>query len=144
MPNRPIRSIIRNQKIHSVPCDATVRTAAHVMREYRIGALLVLEEGRLAGIFTERDALFRVLAGGLDPDRTRVGEVMTRDPATLPPDRPVLHALHLMHDGGFRHLPVVEHGKPVGMVSIRDAMGLELVRFEQEMDEREAIAEILA
>ncbi len=144
MPNRPIRDIIRNQSVIIIPGAATVRTAAHIMKEHRIGALLVVDGDRLAGIFTERDALFRVLAGGLDPDRTPVERVMTRDPTTIAPDRPVLHALHLMHDGGFRHLPVVERGRPVGVVSIRDAMGLELARFEQEIDEKQAIAEILA
>lgn len=144
MPNRPIRTIVRNQRVHTVPASATVRTAAHMMKEYRIGALMVMEDGRLAGIFTERDALFRVLAGGLDPDRTLVGEVMTADPTTVSPDRPILHALHLMHDGDFRHMPVTDGGAPVGMVSMRDAMGLELARFEQEINEREAITEILA
>jgi len=143
MPSRPIRAIVRNQRIYTVPVSATVRTAAHMMREYRIGALMVVDGERLLGIFTERDALFRVLAGGLDPDRTQVGEVMTADPTTVSPDRPIVHALHLMHDGGFRHLPVTEAGVPVGMVSIRDAMGIELARFEQEVHDREAIAEIL-
>lgn len=143
MPNRPIRAILRNQRIHTVPTTATVRTAAHIMKENRIGALMVVEGERLLGIFTERDALFRVLAGGLDPDRTIVAEVMTADPATISPDRPIVHALHMMHDGGFRHMPVVEGGVPVGMVSIRDAMGIELSRFEQEIHEREAIAEVL-
>ncbi len=144
MPNRPIRAIVRNQQIYTVPTTATVRTAAHMMKEYRIGALMVVEGERLLGIFTERDALFRVMAGGLDPDRTLVGAVMTADPTTISADRPVVHALHLMHEGGFRHLPVVERGVPVGMVSIRDAMGIELARFEREVHDRDAIAEVLA
>jgi len=143
MPNRPIRAIVRNQRVHLVSATSSVRTAAHMMREYRIGALMVVEGERLIGIFTERDALFRVLAGGLDPDRTSVGDVMTADPTTVSADRPILHALHLMHEGGFRHLPVTDAGVPVGMVSIRDAMGVELARFEGEVQEREAIAEIL-
>jgi CBS domain-containing protein len=143
MPNRQIREIIRNQRVYTVAPSVSVRTAAHMMREYRIGALMVVEQGRLTGIFTERDALFRVLAAGLDPDRTMVGEVMTDDPATVGPERPIIHALHLMHDGGFRHLPVVSKGRPIGMVSIRDAMGPELTRFEQEVHDKEAIAEIL-
>lgn len=144
MPNRPIRDIVRNQRIVTVPRTASVRTAAHMMKEFRIGALAVVDGERLVGIFTERDALFRVLAGRLDPDRTSVEEVMTAEPTTIAPDRAVMHALHLMHDGGFRHLPVVERGRPVGMVSIRDAIGPELVRFEQEINDKEAIAEILA
>jgi CBS domain-containing protein len=143
MPNRSVRSIVQHQRIHTVPTSATVRTAAHMMREHRIGALMVVEGEQLLGIFTERDALSRVMAGGLDPDHTLVAEVMTADPTTVTPDRPVLHALHLMHDGGFRHLPVTDHGIPVGMLSIRDAMGMELVRFESEVQDRNAIAEIL-
>lgn len=143
MPNRPIRAVVRNQQVYSVPTSATVRTAAYMMKEYRIGALMVVEDDRLIGIFTERDALFRVLAGNLDPDRTTVGDVMTADPTTIAPDRPMVHALHLMHEGGFRHLPVADGSEAVGMVSIRDALGVELARFEEEVDEREAIAEIL-
>ena len=144
MPNRPIRDIVRNQRIVTVPTTASVRTAAHMMKEYRIGALPVVDGERLVGIFTERDALFRVLAGGLDPDRTTVAAVMTSDPTTIGPERQIMHALHLMHDGGFRHLPVVERGRPIGMVSIRDAVGPELSRFEREIHDKEAIAEILA
>ena len=143
MPNRPIRSLIQNQQIHTVDKNISVRTAAHIMQTARIGSVLVVERDALAGIFTERDALFRVLAGGLDPDRTKVGEVMTANPQTISPDRPLVHALHLMHDGGFRHMPVVENGRPVGMVSIRDAVGVEMVRLEHELDDKEAIAEIL-
>jgi CBS domain-containing protein len=144
MPNRPIRTLIQNQQVHAVQKDITVRTAAHIMQTARIGSVLVVEKDALVGIFTERDALFRVLAGGLDPDRTKVGEVMTADPQTISPDRPLVHALHLMHDGGFRHMPVVENGAPVGMVSIRDAVGVEMVRLEHELDDKDAIAEILA
>jgi CBS domain-containing protein len=144
MPNRPIRSLIQNQQVHTVQKDITVRTAAHIMQTARIGSVLVVEKDALVGIFTERDALFRVLAGGLDPDRTKVGEVMTAEPQTISPDRPLVHALHLMHDGGFRHMPVVENGAPVGMVSIRDAVGVEMVRLEHELDDKDAIAEILA
>lgn len=144
MPNRPIRSLIQNQQIHTVDKGISVRTAAHIMQTARIGSVLVVEKDVLVGIFTERDGLFRVLAGGLDPDRTRVGEVMTAEPQTISPDRPLVHALHLMHEGGFRHMPVVENGRPVGVVSIRDAMGIEMVRLEHELDDKEALAEILA
>lgn len=144
MPNRPIREIVRSQRIVTVLRTATIRTAAHMMKEYRIGALPVIDGDRLVGIFTERDALFRVLAGGLDPDRTTVDEVMTREPTTIGPEDTIVRALHLMHDGGFRHIPVVEEdGRPVGMVSIRDAVGPELARFEHEVHDMEAIAEIL-
>ena len=144
MPNRPIRSIIANQQIHTVEKGISVRTASHIMATARIGSVMVVEKDALVGIFTERDALFRVLAGGLDPDRTKVGDVMTPNPQTITADRPLVHALHLMNDGGFRHMPVVENGRPIGMVSIRDAVGVEIVRLETEQDTKEALAEILA
>lgn len=144
MPNRPIRKVIQNQRIHTVPANASVRTAAHIMKENKVSAVMVVEGDRLTGIFTERDALFRVLAGGLDPDRTTMAQVMTPDPVTTTPDRPLVHAMHLMQEGGFRHIPVVDRGRPAGMVSMRDAMGVELARFEREMDTKQAIAEILA
>lgn len=144
MPTRPVRDIIRNQRIFTVTPDTTVRTAALMMKEFGVGSLMVTTDDRLTGIFTERDALFRVLAGGLDPTRTTVEQVMTADPITVTPDCLVLNALHRMHDGGFRHMPVVEAGRPVGMVSIRDAVGPELATLERELDEKEALAEILA
>lgn len=144
MPIRPVRDIIRHQRLFTVTPEATVRTAALMMKEYNIGSLMVVEDGRLAGIFTERDALFRVLAAGLAPDRTTVGQVMTADPVAVSPDCPVMNALHRMHDGGFRHMPVVEDGRPVGMVSIRDAIGPELATLERELHDKEALAEILA
>ena len=104
---------------------------------------MVVDDDRLVGIFTERDALFRVLAMDKDPKVTRVGTVMTKKPRTIGPDRPLGHALHLMYEGGFRHVPVVEHGHPVGMVSTLDALGPELAQFQDELDDREHIGEIL-
>lgn len=104
---------------------------------------MVVEDGRLAGIFTERDALFRVLAAGLDPERTTLAQVMTADPAVIPVTASLSHAMHVMHDGGFRHLPVVEGGKPVGMVSLRDAAGAEILDFERQLKDKAALEEIL-
>ncbi len=96
------------------------------MSENHIGALLVVEEGRLAGIFTERDALNRVLAEGRDPDSTPLSEVMTRDLVTLGPQAEATLALHVMNEVGLRHLPVVENDKVYGMISLRDFVGVEL------------------
>jgi len=113
------------------------------MKRSRVGAIMVVEGGRLAGIFTERDALFRVVADGRDPRTTRLAEVMTRNLQTIGPDKPLGHALHMMYEGGFRHVPVVENGVPIGMVSARDALGPELLDFEAELVQREHIREIL-
>ena len=140
---RPVRSIIEEQKPVTAGAEITVAAAARLMKEHRIGAILVIEQGRLAGIFTERDALFRVVAEGRDPAKTRVGEVMTANPRTIAPDRPFGHALHLMYEGGFRHVPVVEGGKPVGVVSARDALGPDLQQFIADLDKRQHIGEIL-
>jgi CBS domain-containing protein len=104
---------------------------------------MITEGDRIAGIFTERDALVRVLAKAVDPETTRVDAVMTPNPQTVEADVPVGHALHLMYEGGFRHVPVVEDGRPVGMISARDALGPELAAFEDELQQRVAIAERL-
>lgn len=141
MSMRPIHEVIRDQTPVTVSKTASVREAAKLMAKERVGALLVVEADRLIGIFTERDALFRVLARGLDPDRVPIAEVMTSKLATIPPDRPLGHALHMMFEGGFRHVPVVEDGRAIGIVSARDALGAELVEFEGELRYRDEIAE---
>lgn len=141
---RAIRSIIEDQKPVTASAEITVAAAASLMKERRVGAILVVHDGRLAGIFTERDALFRVIAEGRDPKATRVSEVMTANPRTIAPDRPFGHALHLMYEGGFRHVPVVvEDGKPLGVVSARDALGPDLQQFIADLDKRAHIGEIL-
>ncbi len=143
MPQRAIRAIIGDQNPVTTSSDITVAAAAQLMKQNRIGALLVVDGGRLAGIFTERDALFRVVAEGRDPSATRISEVMTRNPRTIEPDRPFGHALHLMYEGGFRHVPVVEDTRPIGMVSTRDALGPDLQQFIADLDARTHIGEIL-
>ena len=141
--DRPVRVIIEDQKPVTASPDVAVAAAARLMKQHRIGALLVVESGRLAGIFTERDALFRVIAEGRDPEKTRVAEVMTVNPRTISPDRPFGHALHLMYEGEFRHVPVVENGRPLGMVSARDALGPDLQQFIRDLEKRSHIGEIL-
>lgn len=144
MSNRPIRRIIANGKLVTTHENTTVAEAARLMKCEKVGAVLVLHRDRLAGIFTERDAIARVLAEGLEPTHTRLARVMTRDPLTISPDRPFIEALLAMHEHGFRHLPVVEDGRVVGMVSMRDAVPPELTELQCDLTEREHIAEILA
>ena len=112
--------VIERQDLATVGGGATARDAAMLMAARRIGAVLVVEDGRLAGIFTERDLLTRVVVAGRDPDETKVAAVMTRHPDTLRPDDSALTALELMNRRGFRHLPVVDGDELVGIVSIRD------------------------
>ena len=143
MPTRMIREVVKNQKILTATGKTTVFEAARLMADARVGAVMILDGKTLAGIFTERDALLRVLAAGLDPKTTQLETVMTASPLTANPDMPLGHALHIMYDGGFRHVPIVENGKPLGMVSARDALGPELVAFEKELVQRDVIAERL-
>ena len=104
---------------------------------------MVCDKGRLVDVFTERYALFRVTVENRNPETTVLADVMTPNPQTIGPDKPLGHALHMMYEGGFRNVPVVEKGRPIGMVSAHNALGPELKEFVAEMDERENIAEIL-
>lgn len=143
MPQRPVRNVIENRSIVTAAANTTVIEAARLMLERRVGALPVIEQGRLVGIFTERDALLRVLAGARDPRATRLAEVMTPDPQTIHPDQPFAHALHMMYEGGFRHVPVIENSRVVGVVSVRDALNPEVQQFASELRDREHISQIL-
>jgi CBS domain-containing protein len=143
MPMRKIQEVIQGQRILTANAQTRVRDASRQMAAARVGAIMIVEGGRLSGIFTERDALVRVLAAGLDADTTTLAAVMTPSPQTIAPEHPLGHAMHLMYEGGFRHVPVVVDGVPVGMVSARDALGLEMVAFEEELVQRETITELL-
>jgi CBS domain-containing protein len=144
MPNRKLIEVIKDRATIATSPQTTVGKAAEAMAAARIGSMLVVDaKGKLMGIFTERDALVRVIAAGLDPKTTKMSQVMTPDPQTVGPDRPLGHALHMMFEGGFRHVPVVDGGKPLGVVSARDALGKEMVEFEAEMTLREDLTQIL-
>jgi signal-transduction protein with cAMP-binding, CBS, and nucleotidyltransferase domain len=136
--------INKDQKILTCASSTTVIEAARLMEQDQIDAVMIVEDGGLIGIFTERDALFRVIAKGRDAQSTQLTEVMTRNPQTIHPDKPFGHALHLMYEGSFRHVPVVENGQPIGMVSARDGLGPELEDFVYELLRREQIEQVLA
>ncbi len=106
--------------IHSVGPDAPVTECVRLMTANKIGALIVMDGGRLIGIFTERDALNKVLAGGLDPGNTKVSEVMTKDPYCIHPTTTVGDAMELITKRRFRHLPIVDNGKVLAVVSSGD------------------------
>lgn len=144
MTQRTVRTIIEQQEVISATAATSVIAAARLMRENRVGAVMVVEEERLVGVFTERDALFRVIADGLDAERTLLAQVMTRNPQVIHPDQPFAEALHLMYEGGFRHVPVVENGRPIGMISARDALGPELEDFIYELLRQNQADDILA
>ena len=143
MRHRSVRDVIANQRPLTAPGNTTIVAAARLMKKHGSGALMIVEDGHLAGIFTERDAVFRVLAESRDPKTTRVADMMTPKPKTIGPDKAVGHALLMMYDGGFHHVPVVERGKPLGMISARDALGPELQEFQGELLKREHIGEVM-
>jgi CBS domain-containing protein len=135
MMNRPVSELLRNQTPLVLPPGTTVRAACQRMRERRSDCVLVAEgRGRLLGIFTERDAVWRVLAEGRDADRATLAEVSTRDPITMRPEGTAMEALRLMQDGGFRHVPVVHGDRVVGVVSFIDFSGPEHTRLEDETE----------
>lgn len=117
----PLRRIFQEgEAIHSVGPDTPVTECVRTMSAKKIGALLVMDGERLTGIFTERDALNKVLAAGLDPGSTKVSEVMTKDPYCIPPATTVGAAMELITKRRFRHLPIVENGKVLAVVSSGD------------------------
>lgn len=144
MPQRLVSQVIEDQEIVTVAPNSSVIEAVRAMKQRRIGALMVVEGSRLVGILSERDVVFRVVAEGLDAQKTRVADVMTANPETIQPDKPFGHALHVMYEGGFRHVPVVDaDGRVVGMVSARDALELEEHEFAEALKQRERIRVIL-
>lgn len=143
MTTRKIAEVIHGQKVLTATRNLAVREASQQMKAARVGSIMVVDDGKLVGIFTERDALTRVLAEQRNPETTTLAEVMTANPQTVDPERPLGHAMHLMNDGGFRHVPVVKDGRPIGMISARDALGVELTAFEHELEQRESISELL-
>ena len=130
---RRLSDIVRHQNPLTLPSGATVRDACRCMRERKVGAVLVTDQDyHLLGIFTGRDAIGRVLAEGKDPETTQIGEVMTRNPCTVPPERSAIDALRLMFDIGCRHIPIVENNRVVGVVSRADFRGIEVDRLDEE------------
>ena len=117
-----IGDLIRNRKIHSLQASETVRAAALYMTRCNIGAIPVMEGGTLAGVFSERDMLTRVVAAMRDPETTRVRDVMTTEPFIVGPDDTVERCMLAMKHHGFRHLPVCDGEQLIGFVSLRDLL----------------------
>lgn len=144
MPNRHISEFIRDKEVVTAPIGASVRDVAWLMKEKHVTAVLVLKQQRLAGICTERDIVLGVVAEDQSPDQMSVDEIMTARPRTITANKPFGHALHIMFEGGFRHLPVVDHlGSPIGLLSARDALSIDAAEFSDELVRREEIAVIL-
>ncbi len=135
--DQPVRNLMVQQKFLTAAPQTTVSNAAKLMADRNVGAVLVIEAERLVGIFSERDAVFRVIAKGRDAKTTLLSEVMTTAPKTVGPCTTYGHALLLMQENGFRHVPVVESGRPVGIISSRNAMDPDLEEFVAEARRRE-------
>jgi len=132
---RDLADIILDQDPLILPHTATVLAACREMRERRAGSVVVTgDDGRLAGIFTGRDAVCRVLAEGRSARTTKLGEVMTAGPKTLSPKKKAIDALRLMSEGGFRHVPLIEDGRIAGVVSRGDFRGEEQERLDYERE----------
>jgi CBS domain-containing protein len=131
-----VKSVMERKKRLVAAPETTVAKAARLMAQKNVGAVMVVVDKVLVGIFTERDVIVRVLAEGRDVETTRIGEVMTVDPLTVDPDEIFGRALLLMHEHGFRHVPVVEKGEPVGIVSSRSALDPDMEEFVAETQRR--------
>jgi CBS domain-containing protein len=117
-----VYDLVKDRKVYSVDADKTVVEAARFMMEHNIGALPVLRNGELVGMFSERDIMNRVVAVGRMPGQTKVGEVMTANPRSVSVDETVENCLFLMREFGFRHLPIVEGKQLKGLISVRDVL----------------------
>lgn len=131
-----IKSVMERKKVLISPPDTSVSEAAKMMAKKNVGAVMVVEDKRLVGIFTERDAVFRVIAKGRDAKTTRLAEVMTADPRTAGPNDSYGRALLMMHENGFRHVPVIENGELLGIVSSRNALDPDMEEFVSEAQRR--------
>ena len=117
-----LREIVKDRKVYSIDAAGTVLEAARFMTEHNIGALPVVRNGELAGIFSERDIMNRVVAAGRTPGHTAVSEVMTANPRAVNLDESIDECLFIMHEFGFRHLCIVEGKELRGLVSLRDIL----------------------
>lgn len=125
--------IVRGIPLKWIPVSASVLDAVKIMVGHDVGALPVLDEDRLVGVFSERDLMRRVIVKGLDPSRTRVADVMSRDiyATDIADDHSV--AMRIMSEQRVRHLPVLDRGRLAGFLSMRDLMKAELEGKEFEI-----------
>ena len=128
-----IGSLVADREVYTLSAEQTVREASRYMTERRVGAVSVLEGTRLVGILSERDIMSRVVAPGLDPDATRVADVMTRDLVVANVSDTHEDGLRKMKQAGCRHLPVVADDRLVGMVAQRDLLQIDLTEKDEEI-----------
>jgi CBS domain-containing protein len=132
MRRKIVPEVVSDQTLAGLPAEATVAEAVRLMADRGVSSVVVTEHKQLQGIFTVRDVTRRVVAEGLDPKTTPLARVMTANPETIAPDELPIRALRCMQDGGFRHLPIVDKGEVVGVVSRRDFFREENALLDQE------------
>jgi CBS domain-containing protein len=131
---RPINTLPQLQPVVGVDPGTTIRDTIKKMISQSVGCVLVVEDGVLAGVFSERDVLSKVMANNIDMDATNVSQVMTPRPETLPEDSELVYALHKMAVGGYRHVPLLgTDGAPVAVVSMRDIVDYIVSLYQQEV-----------
>lgn len=144
MPSRPVSEVIGTRSFPTAGPATAISDAAKIMREAHSSALLIIERDRLCGICTERDIVFRAVAVDLDLRETPVSAIMTRKVQTIAPDKPFGHALHMMYEGGFRHIAVADRdGRPLGLLAAHDALDADGLQLEKDLERREEITVIL-
>mgnify|MGYP001324418727 CR=1 FL=1 len=132
-----IRDILDRKRgeLHAVRPDDTISTAVKVMNAHNVGAVVVTEGEVLEGIFTERDVLRRVVDGGVDPAITPVSDLMSTELVFIRPENTVSEAMVILDAKGIRHLPVIDNGQIVGLVSMRDLINQVVDGQEHEISE---------
>jgi CBS domain-containing protein len=128
-----IHELVAGLPLHCANASQTVMEVARMMVENNIGAVPVLRDNMLIGIFSERDLMRRVVVEGRDPNSVKVCEVMTPEPRTVAPDQETEECMRLMRDHGFRHLPICQDGVVHGMVSLRDILLRDLIDKDDEV-----------
>jgi CBS domain-containing protein len=130
---KKLRDIMREGFLFAVRKDATVAEAARTMAERNVGIVVVLENDRLIGVFSERDAVRRVIDKGLNPAATLVGDVMTTNLVVANEEDDYQSAMRTMDHAHVRHLPIVRTGQVISMLSIRDLMRVDMQRMDEEL-----------
>ncbi|HKT69524.1 MAG TPA: CBS domain-containing protein [Terriglobales bacterium] len=128
-----IYDLVKEQEMCVADVNDSVLQVAHAMVERNIGAVPVLREGKLAGVFSERDLMRRIVVEGRNPQATTVGDVMTPEPLFVGRNDDLEHCLRLMREHGFRHLPICEGGQLLGFVSLRDMLLRDLSEKDDEV-----------
>ncbi len=128
-----LNEMIKNRMVHCVNVADSVQHAAEIMAQHNIGSVPVLDGDRIVGIFTERDLLTRVIAQKKKPEKVKVSEVMTGELYLTTPDCRISDCISLMKKYNVRHMPVVEGDQLVGIVSLRDLLGVEMEDKDYEL-----------